>query len=627
MLPRRVFRFGFDLDLRLSSQRDARPGRRPHPHLTHHNNPLISPLPIFSFPMAPNFLGFFQRRDNPKALRKSSEPSLHSRPKSPAGLPHASSNKSSLPSPSIADTSDQLEGSELSLEAEYVLADADSPTLTTGYVYPPASSSSNASNAANATTKLKMPFRRKQSTPDKLTTTVTPQNLVSPILPPKEPHKFSMESSVSSLLPPPSRSAIFGSYADPHNALSTRSLPQDVPLIHSRMSFNASQDYDTMSNPDSHTTSLPAPLSKQPSKGGLFSWARPRGRTKSKPALPDPSLHSPPVLTLPPTDLSFDLKSFRHVSSPETTPPSSNTPLNTSPQPRPPRPPHPRGDSCASDPSQRISVAAFREAQARRSTADSPVPSSSGDRDSFASSQVRIRQPSSLLATPPSGPTAGPQARFPSSRSPPSRSSTAPLSFSTSVTSSESSEEEESESEEEATLRPTRKRTITSRSVHSEFGHRSSPISKFSATRSDIGHGVSSGLTSRPSPTPRNARNSPGLEASGSGSGSSSVYSNARGSVSTSALVPANRVAGILKHPTGPFFVVSLLLVYERRYQPQNQCNPHNVRAREPPHLLNHRPSPPILMTRPYRRLSPLSVQAVRCRALPGHLLVAQQSH
>jgi len=378
-----------------------------------------------------------------------------------------------------------------------------------------------------------------------------------------------------------------------------------------------------MSNPDSHTTSLPAPQSKQPSKGGLFSWARPRGRTKSKATLPDPSLHSPPVLTLPPTDLSFDLKSFRHVSSPETTPPSSSTPPNTSPRPRPP---HPRGDSTASDPSQRISVAAFREAQARRSTADSPVPSSSGDRDSFASSQVRIRQPSSLLATPPSGPTAGPQTRFPSSRSPPSRSSTAPLSFSTSATSSESSEEEESESEEEATLRPTRKRTITNRSVHSEFGHRSSPISKFSATRSDIGHGVSSGLTSRPSPTPRNARNSPGLEASGSGSRSSSVYSNARGSVSTSALVPAKQVSGILKHPAGPFYCFSFCFVSERRFQLQSQCNDHNVRAREPPHLLNHPPSLPILMTRPYRRLSPLSVQAVRCRALPGHLLAALQS-
>ena len=530
--------------------------------------------------MAPNFLGFFSKRDNPKALRKSSEPSLHSRPKSPAGLLHASSNKSSLPSPSIADTSEQLEGSELSLEAEYVLADADSPTFTTTYIYPPASSSSNASNTASptpSTTKLKMPFRRKQSTPDKFTTTVTPQNLVSPMLPPKEPPKFSMESSVSSLLPPPSRSAIFGSYADPHNALSTRSLPQDVPLIHSRqMSRNGSQDYETMSNPDSHTTSLPAPQSKQqPGKGGLFSWARPRGRTKSKPSLPDPTLHSPPVLTLPPTDSSFDLKSFRHVTSPEITPPSSstalNTALNTSPQPRPPRPSHPRGDSSASDPSQRISVAAFREAQARRSTADSPVPSSSGDRDSFASSQVRNRKPSSLLATPPSGSSAGPQPRLPSSRSPPSRSSTAPLSFATSMTSSESSEEEESESdEEEATLRPTRKRTITSRSVHSEFGHRSSPISTFSATRSDIGHGLSSGLTSRPSPTPRIPRNSPALEASGSGSRSSSVYSssvysNARGSVSTSALAPdpmPNRVSGILKHPAGPFFIVSLFISY-----------------------------------------------------------------
>jgi len=88
---------------------------------------------------------------------------------------------------------------------------------------------------------------------------------------------------------------------------------------------------------------------------------------------------------------------------------------------------------------QRISVAAaFREAQARRSTAYSPVPSSSGGRDSFASSQVRNHKPPSLLATlhqvPPRGLKL--QARFPSSRSPPSWGSTAPLSFSMSVMSS-----------------------------------------------------------------------------------------------------------------------------------------------------------------------------------------------
>ncbi|KAI0299849.1 hypothetical protein BC826DRAFT_715421 [Russula brevipes] len=54
-----------------------------------------------------------------------------------------------------------------------------------------------------------------------------------------------------------------------------------------------------MSNPDIPASTAP-PSKQQPSKGGLFSWARPRGRTKSKPSLPNPSLNSPPVLTLPP---------------------------------------------------------------------------------------------------------------------------------------------------------------------------------------------------------------------------------------------------------------------------------------------------------------------------------------
>src|SRR6266851_5322220 len=516
--------------------------------------------------MAPAFLGFFSKRDNTTSSRKSSDPSLQSRPTAPAGIPHASSNRS-IPSPSSTGPSELLESSELSLEAEYVLADANSPTLTTSSVYPSASSSSPPANTS--TTKLRIPFRKKQSIPNKLTT-ATSQNSLPPILPPvlplppNEHNKFSLESTVSSLLPPPSRSAIFASYADPHSALSTRSLPQDVPLIHSRrISGDTSQDYETMSNPDIHAASLPAPQSKQPNKGGLFSLARPRGRTKSKAAIPDPSLRSAPVLTLPPTD-SFNLRAFRHVTSPSSENPPSNTPLNKSPQPRPPRP---RGDSVASDSSQRISVAAFREA-ARRSAADSPVPSLPGDRDSFISGQVRIRKLSSTLGTPPAVSTAGAQPRPPATRSPPPRSSTVPLSFAASTTSSESSEEGESESEQEATLRPCRKRTVTSRSVHSELGHRpspiSSPISSFSATRSDIGHGLSSGLTTRPSPAPRNARNSPSLEASGSGSRTSSVYSRPRASVSTSALASdaaAKQVSVITKSPIGPFLFLFIYLV------------------------------------------------------------------
>jgi hypothetical protein len=49
--------------------------------------------------------------------------------------------------------------------------------------------------------------------------------------------------------------------------------------------------------------------------------------------------------------------------------------------------------------SQRISVGTFREAQARRSTAGSPVPSLPGDRDSFVSARVQNRKLSSALGT------------------------------------------------------------------------------------------------------------------------------------------------------------------------------------------------------------------------------------
>ncbi|KAH9988913.1 hypothetical protein BJV77DRAFT_717367 [Russula vinacea] len=481
----------------------------------------------------PAFFAFFSKRDSSGVLRKSprsssSQPS----PRTPTSPPHAST----IPSPSIADTSEQLESSELSLEAEYVLADAELSPVTSNAIYP-LSSSSNA--ASTSTTKLKMPFRRKQTASSKLT------NIPShpPTLPPKGPRKSSAESSVShspSLLPPPSRSAIFGSYADPHSASSTRSLPQGVPAIHSRRSSRdvPQQMYETMSDPDSHT--IFAPQYKQPSKGGLFSWARPRARTKSKPSQPDSSLSSAPVLTLPPPD-SFNLKSFRHVTIPTPESPSSGSPSDRDPQPRP----RPRGGSQASDDAaQRISVAAFREAQARRSATNSPVPSLPGDRDSFPPGQVRTRR-RSALATPPSTTSAGsqPRAPLPSSsqiRSPPARSSIAPLSFSSSMTSSESSEEEESESEEEATLRPRRRRTITSRSAQSENGFRSSPVLSYAASRSDVGHGPTPSILTRPSPTPRNnVNNSPKPDGSGNRSRTSSVYSRTRVSLSTSALVPA----------------------------------------------------------------------------------------
>jgi hypothetical protein len=514
--------------------------------------------------MAPGFFGLFSKRDNAKTLRKAGAPGSPRSPKSPASIPTTSTAKGNT-SPSIADKSETLEGSQLSLETDYVLADIDSPPIPSTYAYPLAPSSST-SGASASTTKLKMPFRRKQSTSSKFSITTT-QGSVPPVPPTKE-HKVSTESSLSdspSLRPPPSRSAIFGSYADPHNALSTRSLPQDSPFPFPRRdSADTARIYETMSNPDSHTPShSPLHAPKSSSKGGLFAWARPRGRTKSKPPAP-----SPPAPVLPSRSSSalpssaadsFNLKSFRHVTSPLSTSPNLDPSSQDSLDP--PARPRPRGDSVASDSSQRISVAAFREVQARRSAANSPVPSSPGDRDSgLASGQVRSRKRLSTLGTSPPLPNTGSEPRLSISRSPPPRSSTAPL-LSASASSSESSEEGESDSsdEEEATLRPNHKRTVTSRSAggtQSELGHRTSPGAAFSSARSDVGHGVHSGSPSRPALVPQPSKK---IEAPFRTSRNSSVYSHNRGSVSASALVPdaaAMRVSMISKHSAGPYSVV-----------------------------------------------------------------------
>ncbi|KAI9453526.1 hypothetical protein BJY52DRAFT_1189510 [Lactarius psammicola] len=489
--------------------------------------------------MAPGFFGLFSRRDSSKTPRKANASgSPRPRPKSPAGIPPTSTAKDHT-SPSIADNSETLEGSQLSLETDYVLADADSPPVPSTAAYPLASSSS-ANGASSSHTKLKMPFRRKQSTSSKLSTTTT-QSSVPPVPPVKEHHKFSIESSLSdspSLRPPPSRSVIFGSYADPNNALSTRSLPQDSPFAHERQdSADTARNYETMSNPDSHMPSY-APL-----------------HPAQAPTAPTPTSlqsQSSSALTPPPPD-SFNLKSFRHITSSLSTPPNLNPDSPPLDSLDPPVRPRPRGDSFASDSSQRISVAAFREVQARRSATNSPVPSLPGDRDSgVASGQVRSSKRSSTLGTPPPLPNTGSQPRLPVPRGPPMRSSTAPLFLSAGMTSSESSEEEESDSdEEEATLRPNRKRTVTRRPTgvtQSELGHRTSPVTAFSSARSDVGHGVHSGSPSRPASS---AQHSPNLEVPGRTSRGSSVYSRTRASVSASALVPdaaANRASMISKH-------------------------------------------------------------------------------
>jgi len=140
-------------------------------------------------------------------------------------------------------------------------------------------------------------------------------------------------ADVRRLRPPPSRSAIFAAYGDPSGALSTRSLPAES-------------------------------ASDPPRRPSLFAWGNPSPSSPPSESSTIAAYDSPRNSDAH----SFNLKSFRHVRPPSPTNLSSSSLAPPLPRPRP------RGASVNSDSSQRISVAAFREAQARRSTAGSPVP-------------------------------------------------------------------------------------------------------------------------------------------------------------------------------------------------------------------------------------------------------------
>ena len=157
------------------------------------------------------------------------------------------------------------------------------------------------------------------------------------------------------LRPPPSRSAIFAAYGDPTNNPSIHSLPDEVPVV-SKLSFPS-----------------PSPLPQSSKKTSLFSWSK--GTSKSSPKSPlgdtTKSALDHVLPTGPDAGSSFNLKSFRHIRDPSSTRSNASNVSLALPVPRP----RLRGESINSDSSQRISVAAFREVQARRSLAGSPSPS------------------------------------------------------------------------------------------------------------------------------------------------------------------------------------------------------------------------------------------------------------
>ncbi|KAF8079228.1 hypothetical protein FPV67DRAFT_1444393 [Lyophyllum atratum] len=362
---------------------------------------------------------------------------------------------------------------------------------TTSSVYP---------SLATSSSKLRLPFSRKKASAAASTTSVVTTFSASQdshfgtpprpsYLTPRNSTSAASDSDVDSrrLRPPPSKSAIFAAYGDPHSALSTRSLPSE----HSPLTITTSN------------SSAPIPPPVPPKKPGFFHWSKSTPATPPQTTYHNPNISaSPPQLspTTPTSDLnaSFNLKSFRHVAPPSTGPSTGPSP-NASNLSLPPMIPRPRGASVASESSQRISVAAFREAQARRSTAGSPVPSnrapSPGPLSQTYSSRSHQHQTSSAPAVPHKNQQQQHQ-KIHHKR----------LSGLANTSASDSDETESSDEEEvDSDVSPprggiiTRKRTVTKRPATD------SPTIKGRATKSEMGHGsfAHGGTRSAFNPGPR----------------------------------------------------------------------------------------------------------------------------
>ncbi|KAI6012682.1 hypothetical protein F5J12DRAFT_819692 [Pisolithus orientalis] len=336
-----------------------------------------------------------------------------------------------------------------SIEAEYVFPDECLPRPTPVYSGPRGASSS----------KLKLPFRRNKhvhqpGTPD--------ASQLAPVSLNDAPPRSSVVSDPGhGLPPPPPKSSIFGVYngRSPH---STRSnLCTDTP--------STSSLTDVLS--DAHS-SAPSNLSKKP---GLFSWAR--QRTKSKVSQPPSTVSSPPATKSGTEDSSFNLKSFRHIPAGTNASPQKahNTSVVADISLPPPRP-RPRDESFGSDSSQRISVAAFREAQARRSRAESPVPSfrPPSATDTLRLDAVARKRASTVSAVSGSEISQSNRASVPPWSS--SRPNSSAVQTSSDSEDSSSEEDEDVDSGDELTQKRGGERTITSRRLaQSEMGHGSLP--------------------------------------------------------------------------------------------------------------------------------------------------------
>ncbi|VDC04176.1 unnamed protein product [Peniophora sp. CBMAI 1063] len=342
------------------------------------------------------------------------------------------------------------------------------------HVETPRESPSLPNEAPTPTPKRSTMFRRKkQSAPPSSAT----ENGHLAVPPPRSAASVSDIGDDDALSPPPPRSALFGG--------STQSLPDaghgPRPGLH-----------ETLSTPDV----------KQ--KKGLFSWARSNKHAtspKPPPVPPMPASAPPssrnPKLASPEDERGadgFSLRAFRHVTStspgasPVEPPPRAPSALSSYTDLPPPRP-RPRGTSTASDASQRVSVAAFREMQARRSAAGSPTPSASPRMPArrgtaepvppLGRSELRPPVPSAYSTTSmysASGSASGSSPNI-SRQQKPQPQPRGSMFDQANDTSSESEDEEEESGEDEPTLRPTRRNTIRGkgRQGQGELGVRMQP--------------------------------------------------------------------------------------------------------------------------------------------------------
>ena len=236
--------------------------------------------------------------------------------------------------------------------------------LPSSSVYPSLSSTGTTSTGK----KLRLPFTRKKATLPRSDLSIgSSPNVNSPNFNSSPQSANNSRQSTSALVsrtdpedlrrlrPPPSRSAIFAAYGDPTNNLSIRSLPDETPVV-SKLSFPS-----------------PSPLPQSSKKTSLFSWSKGTSNSSPRSPLRDPTKPTlgPVLPTGPDSGSSFNLKSFRHIRAPSSSRSNASNVSLALPVPRP----RLRGESINSDSSQRISVAAFREVQARRSLAGSPSPS------------------------------------------------------------------------------------------------------------------------------------------------------------------------------------------------------------------------------------------------------------